>query len=478
MKLIRAENAKTLLRIAIFLIGSGFVLSLFGFIGKNYATAFLGGSFSLLSFLCLLCIDKGNIFIAKILWAIVTPVLIFLSPVFFPVSQPIVLVTYGYLYMRGMLFTSYSFHEKSEQKVKWLSIALFFTGILFYDKAIINYNFSGSTSLTFITNNYTYFKVVQIIHFISVVCVVLIFHANKASIEQKLSDQAIKMQHFNNDLISISKSKMLHSGNLIDSLKEILQYTSKALDVSRISVWEYIEQSDSIQLILGYDIQHAEFTYSGSLKNELYPTYFKYLLTEKIIAAKDAVNDPKTAEFTESYLKPFGIKSMMDCPFFIDGEFKGIICCEEQREYRDWDQIDQLFSVGVSKLISIAYYCAMRKEQYALLLEANHEQERQNNLLELINNKITDVNTGLVSELIGKEQGIYEMQNFIEDISHRNAHHVRGPLCRIIGLVRLYKVDGNADNRKLYIEYMEQSAQEMDAILKEVSQMLNKSWEY
>ena len=478
MKVIQAENARTISRIAIFLVGSGFVLSIFGLLGKNYSTSFFGGILSLLSFICLLCINQGNIFTAKVLWAIVTPLLIFLSPIFFPVSQPISVVTYGYLYLGGMLCTSYSFHEKSGKKIMWLSIILFFLGMLFYDKAMIYYNFDGNSSLALITDNYSYFKTVQIIHFVSVVCVVLIFHANKASIERKLSDQAIKMQRFTNDLISISKNKILHSGNLIDSLKEVLQYTSKALDISRISVWEYIEQTDSIKLILGYDIKNEDFAYSGSLKNELYPTYFKHLLAEKIIAAKDAVNDPRTAEFTESYLTPFGIKSMMDCPFFIDGEFKGIICCEEQREMRDWDQMDQLFSIGVSKLISIAYYCSMRKEQYALLLEASREQERKNKLLEEINNKITDVNTGLVTELVGKEQGIYEMQNFIEDISHRNAHHVRGPLCRIIGLVRLYKIDNNADNRKLYIEYMEQSATEMDDILKEVSSMLNKSWEY
>jgi len=476
MKIVKTENEKTLQRIAIFLIGSGFVVFLLGLVGKNYATAFFGSAFSILSFVCLLCIDSRRIFLAKVLWGTVSPLLLFLSPVFFPIARPILIVTYGYLYIGGMLFTSYSFHDKSEKKVMWLSIALFFTGLMFYDRVIIDHNFLNDSAIAFITNDYTYFKITQAIHFISLLWLVIVFHANKTIIEKKLSGHSIKMQGFNNDLISISKNKLTNSGDLLESLKEILLSSCRALDISRISVWEYVAKENCIKLIVGYDMPKNEFTYSATLNKDLYPTYFEHLLTEKIIAAKDAVNDLKTSEFTESYLNPLGIKSMMDSPFFIDGEFKGIICCEEQRDYRDWDDIDKLFSVGISNLISISYYCTMRKEQFELLVKASEELSNRTNLLEQINGKILTINEGLTTELIDKEQGIKELQDFIDDLSHRNAHHIRGPLCRIIGLVRLYQIDGDTDNRRLYIQYMDESAREMDNILKEVSQLLDKNW--
>lgn len=170
----------------------------------------------------------------------------------------------------------------------------------------------------------------------------------------------VKLQNFTMNIILSFKSKSIHSGNLLEAVEEILCNRAQYMNISRISIWEIDEQNQSLILVVAYDSLKNEFSYSGKLHTKDYPNYFKNLFEEKIIVANDVFNDLKTSEFLVSYTRPIVIKSMMDA----DEKFKGILCCEEQRQYRNWDDINQLFSISVSKLISISYYYFMRKEQY------------------------------------------------------------------------------------------------------------------
>jgi hypothetical protein len=182
-------------------------------------------------------------------------------------------------------------------------------------------------------------------------------------------------------------------------------------------------------------------------------------MEEKLIVATDVYHDSKTIEFVETYTKPLGIKSMMDSPFFIDGQLKGILCCEEQRDYKIWDEMDQLFSLTVSKLISIAYYCHFKKEHYQTVEKINH--------------KLEEVNGSLSNDLFWKEKDIKALKSFIEEMSFINSHQIRGPLSRILGLIHVYRIDNEIANKEKYITYMEDAAKELDTIIREIAAILN-----
>ncbi|MCA9398664.1 MAG: PAS domain S-box protein, partial [Candidatus Omnitrophica bacterium] len=52
------------------------------------------------------------------------------------------------------------------------------------------------------------------------------------------------------------------------------------------------------------------------------------LETGRAIDADDALSDPRTEEFAEDYLKPYGIVSMLDAAVRVSGEIVGVVCCE------------------------------------------------------------------------------------------------------------------------------------------------------
>lgn len=460
MKIIKNENRKAMVSSAIFLIVLGLAMFFMGYTMQNDATAFMGISFSVLSLVCLLFIYNQHILTAKIIWGVCTPFLIFISPCLFSLSNPTTIFSYSFLYVGGFLYMAYSFHEEQEKLYMWISTGLFFIGILFYDRIIINRNFSQSEYAILFNDNYVHFKVAQVIHFVSIVYLIVLVHRHKIKIEHQLSEQIRKFQVFTSNLIFTSKNKIIHSGNLKLALEEILKHTAEVMDVSRIGVWEIDEDSQHLDLVVCYDVLNKSFSYSSRLNYKDYPRYFKALLEEKIIVAEDVLHDPKTNEFTKSYTIPLGIKSMMDSPFFMDGKFKGILCCEEQRDYKKWDEMDQLFSMSVSKLISIAYYCWIKKEHYETL--------------EVVNKKMEEVNGVLANDIIWKEKGIQDLKEFIDEMSFKNAHQVRGPLSRMLGLLHLYQMDTDPVNREKYMAYLQSSALELDEIIKEVSMVLNQ----
>lgn len=475
MNTIKHENKATARRSAIFLIVGGGVIALLGWLGSNQASMFFGVCFSLLSLACLGLIVKERSDWARLIWGLGTPVFLWISPALFPSNQSLALVTFGYMYIAGMLYCAYSFDYEKERTRMWLSISLFLVGMLTYDR-VLQYNGEATDSLgLLIEQHYFYFKSVQALHFVSLVALILIVKNNKARIERKLSLQIAKMSGMTSGLVDISQSHLVHSGNLIEALKEVISFVCRSLDISRISLWEFDEQKNAIRLLIGYDGLQKSYFDSAVLNKADYPQYFAHLLEEKLVNAFDAQADNRTKEFATSYLIPNNILSMMDSPFFIDGQFKGVLCYEEQRYRKRWDEVDQLFSMAVSKLISVAYYCHFRKEQYRLLKEANEELERKNVALEAINLRVMEMNDEMANNVLSQDQGIQELKRFIDDISFRNSHHLRAPLSRILGIIKLYRYETNPEGRALYMDLIEKSAEELDHIVRDIARTLSET---
>ena len=60
------------------------------------------------------------------------------------------------------------------------------------------------------------------------------------------------------------------------------------------------------------------------------------MLSGRVIAAEKAQEDPRTLEFTESYLKPLGIHAMLDAPIRLSDRLVGVVCQEHTLAPRPW----------------------------------------------------------------------------------------------------------------------------------------------
>ena len=115
-------------------------------------------------------------------------------------------------------------------------------------------------------------------------------------------------------------------------LRKLLRFCANQLGVNRVSVWELSESGDRIVCESLYLFPQKTYQQGAVLMASDYPAYFKAMNDDRIINADDACVDLRTCEFSENYLKPLGIASMLDAPIFCGGRLSGVLCIEHVGE--------------------------------------------------------------------------------------------------------------------------------------------------
>ena len=155
-------------------------------------------------------------------------------------------------------------------------------------------------------------------------------------------------------LVTLTRSEVFAEPDLLKRFYRFIEASARTLGVERVSVWRYTEDRQAIRCHLLYELSTGQTTAGIELGKEAFPDYFAALQTSEVIAAHDARLDPRTSEFTESYLNPLNIGAIMDAPIHIDGEMCGVVCHEHVGGSRTWTPDEQLFAIAIANLVSQA----------------------------------------------------------------------------------------------------------------------------
>jgi urea ABC transporter urea binding protein len=193
-------------------------------------------------------------------------------------------------------------------------------------------------------------------------------------------ERAIKLYNHNQVLTHLTKSPALHQGDLNLALQEITEASVRNIEVERASVWLYDPTRTKLQCLDLFEGSRNRHSQGIELAEIDYPSYFQALQQEQPIAAEDAHTDPRTREFSEFYLTPLGIASMLDTPIRIKGETAGVLCLEHIGTPRTWTAEDLNFARSLADLVSLAVEARERKQAELSLAES------QRTLLTLMSN--------------------------------------------------------------------------------------------
>lgn len=174
--------------------------------------------------------------------------------------------------------------------------------------------------------------------------------------------------------LEVSRSPDLDSGDYLTAAKLICKAACSGLKCSRTSIWHLNPEQTELNCLALYQdgvFESAEFT----LTAKEYPKYFDAVKDTRFIVANDANNHPDTSEFSEHYLKPQGISSMLDAPIRQGGEMVGIICSEHIGDVREWSELEKSFSGALSDMLGRALTAKDRKEACLKLEKANEQLE-------------------------------------------------------------------------------------------------------
>jgi signal transduction histidine kinase len=285
-----------------------------------------------------------------------------------------------------------------------------------------------------------------------------------------------------------------------EALPLITENLHQLIGADLISIWAYDENQGIVQCIEMYDYKAQKHISIKDIKaNTLYmkdfPTYFEILKNENIIVANDAFNNPATYELTEIYLKPMGVKSLLDVPFFMGGKLAGIICFE-QYNMRIWLPDEIFFGVSIGTFLSLTYQALQRKRSEKLLQEANEYLVKLNNEIIQQNEEIrsqAEIIREQNQELQAQYASIQYLNQGLEDLVkqrtenlnqttaklisineeldtffYHSAHDLRRPLTNILGLLELAKMQNPSQEMQEILGYINDTVLGMDAMLRKL----------
>ncbi|QHT71505.1 hypothetical protein GXP67_35020 [Rhodocytophaga rosea] len=104
------------------------------------------------------------------------------------------------------------------------------------------------------------------------------------------------------------------------------------------------------------------------------------------------------------------------------------------------------------------------------LIQVNEEVHLKNERLHASEEELRQINENLNALVAHRTQALLKQNQKLLQHAYINAHKVRAPLARILGLVHLFDYETEwKENEKILIDHLNLSARELDKILKEVS---------
>lgn len=259
-------------------------------------------------------------------------------------------------------------------------------------------------------------------------------------------------------LLEFSKSKVVNYGTTVDAARDIARLTAHSLRVSRISIWSYHKELQTIEAVACYDLASESFLDVVTLQLRDFPRYAHALKTKRIIDAPEARTSPETREFTESYLVPLDIYSMLDVTFSLDDELTGLICCEQQHALRIWKPEDIIFTSSVADITSLAYRNVQRREY-----EKRLRQQRK---------EISQINEELEQRVQERTEELENRNKQLTEYAFINSHLLRGPVSTILGLLYLVEIDTSGDKTEM-MQHLKRACQDLDGIVKQITLALD-----
>jgi signal transduction histidine kinase len=253
-------------------------------------------------------------------------------------------------------------------------------------------------------------------------------------LNKKLQHNKKLLEVYNIELMALAKNDAVQSGDWDRAIDILLIKVATILNVSRVSFWNYNTYSESIVCM-------AQFTDGEINRNPIeltkkeFPNYFEAIEKEKMIQAEDAFENVYTKDFAETYLKPLNIQSMLDVPYYLDEELGGVLCIEQQINSKSWTTEDVLFARGISDILTIAWKSFQRNTVEQKLFETNKHIEKINQELKQQQEYVYALNQELEAKVEMRTLLLKRQNEKLSEYAFINAHLLRGPLCRIKGLL-------------------------------------------
>jgi len=125
----------------------------------------------------------------------------------------------------------------------------------------------------------------------------------------------------------------------------------------------------------------------------------------------------------------------------------------------------------IDKLSKANILIAEQKEEMATI---NEELSETNQSLQAVNQKMANLNDALEMKVQERTKEIEERNKKLESYAFYNAHKLRGPYCRILGLISLRKIV-EVEEREEIDRLLDQCMLELELVIREIQEIVDQA---
>jgi len=267
------------------------------------------------------------------------------------------------------------------------------------------------TSGILIHSRYT--DLFEVIYFITTSVITFKLFHDLITRNRKYEQNQLSSKKFNEVLLNQSYNPDYYSGDINQAAKTMTKEAVETLNSDRCSIWLFNKSKSSISCVELYVKSELLWYQDIKLYKKDYKAYFDYIEDNPIIIADNAEAHPATECFTESYLRPLGIKSMLDVPIIFKGNVIGVVCIESL-DQRNWATEELNFAQMLSSFFSFSYSIKENLKlndqfekfdsfvDYSVLISRTDRQGK----ITYVNNKFEQVSGYSLEEVLGKDHKI------------------------------------------------------------------------
>jgi PAS domain-containing protein len=171
--------------------------------------------------------------------------------------------------------------------------------------------------------------------------------------EEERQARLARLERQQRTIVTLATHPTVLSGDFEAACRIITELVAKTMEIERCSVW-LLEDDKELRCVNLFERSPARHSGGVILQAERYPRYFEAIRAARVIDAHDVLADPRTDEFSEDYLIPLGITSLLDAPVRVAGRVIGVVCHEHVGPVRRWHDDEIVFAGEVADQVAQA----------------------------------------------------------------------------------------------------------------------------
>ncbi|MFP4394804.1 MAG: GAF domain-containing protein [Anaerolineales bacterium] len=171
--------------------------------------------------------------------------------------------------------------------------------------------------------------------------------------EAEKSLQIARMQRQHHTLTQLAKHPALAGAQLQTALHSIAQSAAETLDITRVSIWEFSPERTQLRRIATFSSEdQTPEDDTPPIDIAQYPRYHRALQHQRVIDARDARRDPRTAELMRDDGDAHRNGATLDAPIRLHGQVVGVVRHKHLDAPRDWYPDEITFAGQIADIVA------------------------------------------------------------------------------------------------------------------------------